>query len=100
MTLNQQNKVLEHANNCTLFDDIKLEIENFCIKTMFFNSVLGRIEQKYTQDDVANYLNISKRTVVNLEKGEVNNIVLILNYIHLFNYDFASKRKNNKYHEN
>jgi hypothetical protein len=30
MTLNQQNKVLEHANNCTLFDDIKLEIENFC----------------------------------------------------------------------
>ena len=93
MTLNQKNKVVECAKNCNLFDNIKLEIANFCIKTRFFNAVLGRIERGYTQNDVADYLKISKRTVIELEKGKVNNLVVVLNYIHLFGFDFANERK-------
>lgn len=91
--MSQTHKVLEVAENCTLFNDLKLESENICIKTLFFNAVLGRIEQNYKQEDVASYLNISKRTVVELEKGRVDKLTLVFKYINLFGYDFANNKK-------
>lgn len=91
--MNNALKVLETAKNCTLLDNLKLESVNFCIKDLFFNAVLGRIEQNYTQKDVSNYLGISKRTVINLEKGEVDKITLIFKYINKYSIDFANSKK-------
>lgn len=91
--MNQVDKVLKLANNCALFDKLKFKDANFCVKTLFLNAVLGREKQGYTQEQVANYLEVSKRTVQNLEKGKVSNIVLILNYIHFFGYAFANENK-------
>ena len=70
---------------------------NFCIKNEFFNAVLGRIEQDYTQKDVANILGISKRTVVELEKGNVDKITLIFKYINAYSYDFIKNKTKKTY---
>lgn len=90
--MDQNDRIIKLANNCTFLDGLVFEDANFCIKARFLNAVLNRFD-KYTQEDVADRLSISKRTVVNLEKGKVTNIVTILNYIHCFKFDFAAERK-------
>ena len=89
--MNHNIKILELANNCELFDLIKFKDENFCIKTRFLNAVLNRWEN-YKEDEVSDLLNISKRSVHNLEKGKVNNIVTVLNYIHFFGRDYVKEK--------
>lgn len=91
--MNQTLKVLEMANNCTLLDGLIIEDAEFCIKTRFFNAVLGRIEQNYTQDDVSRLLDISKRTVVDFEKGKIDKLTLIFKYIKAYSFDFAKNKK-------
>lgn len=91
--MNQALKVLENAKNCTLLDNLKIPGVEFCIKDRFFNAVLGRIEQKHEQKDVAKLLKISKRTVVDLEKGNVDKITLIFRYIQAYSFDFAENKK-------
>lgn len=94
MTKKQQDKVLESERNCTFYDDINFKSEdNYTFKIIFFNAVLGRLHLGYTQQDAANYLQVSKRTIIELEKGNSNNLKLVLNYIDLFKYDFALHNK-------
>lgn len=90
--MNQNDRLIKLANNCTFLDGLVFKDASFCIKSMFLNAALNRFEN-HTQEDVSNYLGISKRTVSSLEKGKVTNIVTILNYIHYFSFDFATERK-------
>ena len=93
--MNQNIKILEVANSCTVFDDLFFKDASFCIKTRFLNALLNRWEGNYTQNDVAHLLKISKRSVSDLEKGKNSNLVLVLNYIQLFGIDNAEINKTN-----
>lgn len=101
MTDKQNSKVLESAISCTFYDDIIFKNADFStFKLMFFNAVAGRMEKGCTQQDVAKLLNIGKRTVIKLEKGNSNNLKLVLSYISLFQHDFATQRKKRSYKRN
>lgn len=82
--MNHNFKILEIANSCTILNDISVIDEKLCIKTLFLNALLNRWKSNYTLDDVASYLEVSKRTAINLEKCKVKNIVIITKYIKLF----------------
>ena len=97
MTKKQQDKIQEYAKNCTTYDDMIFEDEVFStFKDKFFNAVMGRVEMLYTQNDVSKILNISLRSVVELEKGKSTNITIVNNYIEIFKYNFSQKRKVNR----
>lgn len=101
MTDKQQIKVLNSARNCTFYDDVIFKSAEFnTFKDQFFNAVLGRSELGYTQKDVSLLLGVSKRTVIDLEKGKSNNLKLVLNYISAFSFDFATEHKRKKMLEN
>lgn len=86
-------QIVEHANNCTIFNDCILEDADLCIKSRFFNAVLGRTKQGYTQNDVSELLGISKRLVSDFEKGKVDKLSLIFKYINAYGFDFANNKK-------
>lgn len=95
--MNHNNKILKIANKCTILYKLKINDVDFCVKDRLLNAILNRWESNYTQYDVAEYLNVSKRTVVNIEKLEVNNIIYIFNYINLFGNNNALNKKKESY---
>lgn len=101
--MNQTNKLLKVANSCTIFDSIDLPSADIDIKNRYLNALINRLESKHTQQDVANRLGVSKRTVIDLESGKVNNIVTIFNYIHHYGKDNAQiklRRSRARYYKN
>lgn len=90
--MNQQFKVLEYSKNCTLFDNQNSKSANI-ENSIFFNAVLGRISQGFTQNDVCCLLKISKRSVVKFEKGLIDKPLLISKYIESYEFDFANNKK-------
>lgn len=91
--MNQVLKVIERLDNCTLLNDLFLKSEGFCIKTVLANAIIGRKKRKITQLEASKRLGVSKRTVVLLEKGEVDKLSLIFKYIQLYAYDFPLENK-------
>lgn len=102
--MNENIKILELAKKRTIFDEIVFNDAEFCIKTRFLNAVYNRWVSDYTQEDVATMLNISKRSVSELENCKSNNLVHILNYIHHYQKNNAQeaikKRKKRQLHYN
>lgn len=90
--MNQNDKIIKLAGNCTFLEGLRFIDESFCIKSRFLNAVLNRFD-KYTQEEASEVLDVSKRTIASLEAGKVTNIVTILNYIHYFSFEFARERQ-------
>lgn len=89
--MNHNDKILKVAQNFTILKLIPVISDGICIKTLFLNALLNRWESHFTQDDVAEYLGISKRTVVKLEKGHLDSLTSVIQYINLFGKDYPGQ---------
>lgn len=94
LTKKQQDSVLKSVNNYTLLDDVNYKGNyNYTFKDEFFSAVMCRISSKLTQQQVADMFDVTKKTIIELEKGKSNNLKLVLNYIHKFKSDLRSNKR-------
>ena len=87
--MNHNIKMINIANNCDFLKDLEDKGADYGIRNKLLNAILNRKQSKTTQKEASELINVSKRTISDIEQMRVSNITTILEYIYHFSKDNA-----------